>query len=64
MSSDPFLPPADPTPEEVEAGVTERLFDNLAAWGFVAVAIAVLYLVWATVEILIQVAEPLPGAIA
>lgn len=61
MSTDPFAPPDDATPEEFDAGVTERVFDNLAAWGFIAVAIAVLYLVWATIEILTQMTGPLPG---
>lgn len=61
MSTDPFAPPDDPSAEELDAGVTERVFDNLAAWGFIAVAIAALYLVWATVEILTQIAGDLPG---
>lgn len=61
MSTDPFPHPEHVTDEELDAGVTERLFDNLAAWGFIAVAIAVLYLVWATVEILTQIVGELPA---
>lgn len=41
-------------PDEVEArtAFTESILDNLSGWAVVALLIAVLYLVWATLVIL------------
>lgn len=42
-----------PARDEVEASAfTESILDNLSAWTVVALLIGVLYLVWATLEIL------------
>jgi hypothetical protein len=47
--------------EEVgTSGLVEALLDNLSAWTVIAAAIAFLYLVWATVEILSRYVGPLP----
>jgi hypothetical protein len=49
------------TPEEARStGLVEALLDNLSAWTVIAAAIAFLYLVWATVEILGRYVGPLP----
>jgi hypothetical protein len=48
-------------PEEVRStGLVESILDNLPAWTVIAAAIAFLYLVWATVEILSRYVGPLP----
>jgi hypothetical protein len=48
-------------PEETRStGLVESLLDNLSAWTVIAAAIAFLYLVWATVEILSRYVGPLP----
>jgi hypothetical protein len=48
-------------PDETPAtGLVESLLDNLSAWTVIAAAIAFLYLVWATVEILSRYVGPLP----
>jgi hypothetical protein len=50
--------------EEEEEGsrLTESLLDNLPAWAFVALAIAALYMVWATLIIIDKyVGDSLPG---
>lgn len=42
-----------PTRDEAEASAfTESILDNLSAWTVVSLLIGVLYLVWATLEIL------------
>jgi hypothetical protein len=41
-------------------GLVESLLDNLPVWTVVASAIAFLYLVWATIEILSRYVGPLP----
>ena len=41
--------------------VTESIIDNLAAWAFIAGAIALLYEVWATLRILTKYVGGLPG---
>jgi hypothetical protein len=49
------------TPEDARStGLVEALLDNLSAWTVIAAAIAFLYLVWATVEILGRYVGPLP----
>jgi len=59
-------PAVEPTAGEetpVEApstGLVESILDNLSAWTVIAAAIAFLYLVWATVEILGRYVGPLP----
>jgi hypothetical protein len=51
-------------PEEAEqapdTGLVESLLDNLPVWTVIASAIAFLYLVWATIEILSRYVGPLP----
>ena len=63
------VPPVDPTAREGEkpldaesraAGLVESLLDNLSVWTVIAAAIAFLYLVWATIEILSRYVGPLP----
>ena len=39
-------------PEEQPASLVESVLDNLSAWTVVALLIGLLYLVWATIEIL------------
>jgi hypothetical protein len=39
----------------------ESVIDNLPAWAFTALAIAALYLVWATITIMDKFAPHLPG---
>jgi hypothetical protein len=49
------------TPDETRSTrLVESLLDNLSAWTVIAAAIAFLYLVWATVEILSRYVGPLP----
>jgi hypothetical protein len=40
--------------------MTETLLDNLSAWTVIAAAIALLYLVWVTLEILDKYVGDLP----
>jgi len=40
--------------------LTESLLDNLSAWTVIALVIGVLYLVWATIEILSRYVGVLP----
>lgn len=48
------------TPEETgSTSLVESLLDNLSAWTVIAAAIAFLYLVWATIEILSRYVGPL-----
>ena len=55
------VPGADTeAPEETPStGLVESLLDNLSAWTVIAAAIAFLYLVWATIEILSRYVGPL-----
>ena len=49
------------TPEEARStGLVESLLDNLSVWTVIAAAIAFLYLVWATIEILSRYVGALP----
>lgn len=54
---------ADPPEERAPKRFTfvESVIDNLPAWAFVALAIAALYLVWATLTIMDKYANHLPG---
>lgn len=47
-----------PTPRQK---MTESVIDNLAAWAFIAGAIALLFEVWATLRILSKYVGGLPG---
>jgi hypothetical protein len=65
-------PAAEPPPEQPEpaiaalpeasprASLIESLFDNLSAWTVIAAAVAMLYLVWVTLEILGKYVGDLP----
>jgi hypothetical protein len=66
------LPTAPPSPPAGEAApehngapggssVVESLFDNLSFWTVMAAAIGLLYLVWATLEILSRYVGPVPS---
>ncbi|HEY7793520.1 MAG TPA: hypothetical protein VIA10_05895 [Gaiellaceae bacterium] len=50
-------------PDEGEAGnaFTESILDNLSAWTVIALLIGLLYLVWATLEILSKYAGSIPS---
>jgi hypothetical protein len=48
------------TETERKNGIVEGLLDNLPVWTIVAAAIAFLYLVWATLEILSRYVGGLP----
>lgn len=50
----------EPAAETGSTGLVESLLDNLSAWTVLAAAIAFLYLVWATLEILSRYVGPLP----
>ena len=51
-----------PTRDEVEASAfTESILDNLSAWTVVSLLIGVLYLVWATLEILSRYVGGIPS---
>lgn len=52
-------PPADATPKR--PSFVESVIDNLPAWAFTALAIAALYLVWATITVMDKYAPHLPG---
>ena len=50
-----------PLPEtHTRPSMTETVLDNLSAWTVVAAAIALLYLVWVTLEILDKYVGDLP----
>jgi hypothetical protein len=54
-------PAHEEAPEEARGtSLVEAILDNLSAWTVIAAAIAFLYLVWATVEILSRYVGPLP----
>lgn len=46
---------------ERDAGLAESILDNLSAWAFIALAIAALYLVWASLTVLDKFVHPFPG---
>lgn len=50
----------DPVEPQRTSGLTESLLDNLPVWTVLAAAIAFLYLVWATIEILSRYVGVLP----
>jgi len=52
-------PPGNGTPKR--PSFIESVIDNLPAWAFTALAIAALYLVWATITIMDKYANHLPG---
>lgn len=52
--------PEEPAEEARRSGLVEALLDNLPVWTVVSAAIAFLYLVWATVEILSRYVGGLP----
>lgn len=54
-------PPPDAAPERAAASLTEALLDNLNAWTVVAAAVGLLYLVWATLEILSRYVGGIPA---
>ena len=58
-AADPSAPEETPE-EEPGTGLVEALLDNLPVWTVIAAAIAFLYLVWATVEVLSRYVGPLP----
>lgn len=55
LVSQPAVPPDD-----VRRSLVESLLDNLSAWTIVATAIGLLYLVWATLEILSRYVGTVP----
>lgn len=44
-----------------DTGLIESILDNLPAWAFVALAIAALYLVWASLTVLDKFVNRFPG---
>jgi len=52
-------PPGNGTPKR--PSFIESVIDNLPAWAFTALAIAALYLVWATITVMDKYAPHLPG---
>lgn len=66
----PAAPPASPTALEEPVGgdgaqgrigIVESIIDNLSFWTVISAAIGLLYLVWATLEILSRYVGPLPS---
>ncbi|MEX2646660.1 MAG: hypothetical protein WD249_10390 [Gaiellaceae bacterium] len=47
-----MIEPMPPDEAEARTRLTESILDNLSAWTVVALLIGLLYLVWATLEIL------------
>jgi len=60
-SPDAQPPPAEPLAQPPRTRFIEAVLDNLPAWAVVAAAIAFLYLVWATLEILGRYLEGIPS---
>ena len=60
-SPDAQPPPAEPLAQPPSTRFIEAVLDNLPAWAVVAAAIAFLYLVWATLEILGRYLEGIPS---
>jgi len=54
-------PPAEPLAPPPRTRFVEAVLDNLPGWTVVAAAIAFLYLVWATLEILGRYLEAIPS---
>lgn len=52
---------AEPPAQEPSTSFVEAVLDNLPAWTVIAAAIAFLYLVWATLEILGRYLENIPS---
>lgn len=55
--------PAERQDEAPSSRLVESLLDNLPVWTVIAAAIAFLYLVWATIEILSRYVGPLPKVV-
>lgn len=53
--------PAETSSPPARTRLVEAVLDNLSAWTVVAAAIAFLYLVWATLEILGRYLEGIPS---
>ena len=60
-ASDAQPSPADPPDPPPPTSFIEAILDNLPAWTVVAAAIAFLYLVWATIEILNRYLHGIPS---
>ncbi len=60
-SPDAQPPPAEPLAPPPRTRFIEAVLDNLPGWTVVAAAIAFLYLVWATLEILGRYLEGIPS---
>lgn len=60
-SPDTQPPPTEPPAPSTRTRFVEAMLDNLPAWTVVAAAIAFLYLVWATIEILGRYLEGIPS---
>ncbi|HEU0336034.1 MAG TPA: hypothetical protein VFR43_05735 [Gaiellaceae bacterium] len=54
-------PPASGATDPDRTTLVESILDNLAGWAVVALVIGLLYLVWATVEILGRYMGDLPA---
>jgi hypothetical protein len=50
--SPPALDPEGPAAAEARQSLLERIYDNLPLWTIVAAAITLLYLVWATLDVI------------
>jgi hypothetical protein len=59
MASTPLVP--EEGNETRDTRLVESLLDNLPAWTVIAAAIAFLYLVWATLEILSRYVGGIPS---
>lgn len=63
MSNNPLADTGPPSPEERAARrmrLVESVYDNLSAWTVIAAAIALLYLIWATLVILDKYVGEIP----
>jgi len=54
-------PPESADGRDEGSRFTESILDNLPAWAFLALAIAALYMVWATLVIIDKYVGVLPG---
>ncbi len=54
-------PPTEPLVRPARPSMVEAVLDSLPAWTVVAAAIAFLYLVWMTIEILGRYFASIPG---
>ncbi|HEY8706168.1 MAG TPA: hypothetical protein VIL98_15560 [Gaiellaceae bacterium] len=62
----PAVPPALDSPDpgngaQARVGFVEAIFDNLSFWAVISAAIGLLYLVWATLEILSRYVGHVPS---